>query len=203
MEKSTNTVVKWLEKNLGNDWRVIVSWSLIFIAGAILVTILYAVPRYQYSRASFSEKCQIDLKKQNDSDKFCDINYNIQSRQAIAATEAKKAEESKEVARRAALTPKQRCEEDHKGGADPEGGDSYYVFCKDDGTYTIKSGDELQSEAEDDEYTYDSGDSYSGSGYGSLNDAGCVKNQYVSGYYRSNGTYVNGYYRNSPSDNCQ
>lgn len=34
------------------------------------------------------------------------------------------------------------------------------------------------------------------------NDVGCPKNQYVSGYYRSNGTYVNSYYRNSPSDDC-
>lgn len=36
-----------------------------------------------------------------------------------------------------------------------------------------------------------------------FNGAGCIKDQYVSGYMRSNGTYVNGYYRNSPSDNCQ
>ena len=40
------------------------------------------------------------------------------------------------------------------------------------------------------------------SNYGSYNDAGCVKNQYVSGYTRGNGTYVSGYWRNSPSDNC-
>ncbi len=50
------------------------------------------------------------------------------------------------------------------------------------------------------EPTYDY--SLSNSSYGSYNDAGCVKNQYVSGYYRSNGTYVGGYWRNSPSDNC-
>lgn len=44
--------------------------------------------------------------------------------------------------------------------------------------------------------------SYNYSGYGSFNDAGCVKDQYVSGYFRSNGTYVSGYWRNSPYDNC-
>jgi hypothetical protein len=39
----------------------------------------------------------------------------------------------------------------------------------------------------------------SGSG---LNDVGCPKNQWVSGYTRADGTYVAGYYRNSPSDGC-
>lgn len=34
------------------------------------------------------------------------------------------------------------------------------------------------------------------------NDQGCPKNQYVSGYYRSDGTYVHGYSRNSPTDGC-
>lgn len=37
---------------------------------------------------------------------------------------------------------------------------------------------------------------------GGYNSVGCPKNQYVSGYYRSNGTYVSGYWRNSPNDNC-
>jgi hypothetical protein len=36
--------------------------------------------------------------------------------------------------------------------------------------------------------------------YGQLNGAGYPKNQYVSPYFRRNGTYVQGYWRNSPSD---
>ena len=36
--------------------------------------------------------------------------------------------------------------------------------------------------------------------YGQLNGAGFPKNQYVSPYFRKNGTYVQGYWRNSPSD---
>jgi hypothetical protein len=36
--------------------------------------------------------------------------------------------------------------------------------------------------------------------YGQLNGAGYPKTQYVSPYFRSNGTYVGGYWRNSPSD---
>jgi hypothetical protein len=36
--------------------------------------------------------------------------------------------------------------------------------------------------------------------YGQLNRAGYPKNQYVSPYFRSNGTYVGGYWRNSPND---
>jgi hypothetical protein len=36
--------------------------------------------------------------------------------------------------------------------------------------------------------------------YGQLNRAGYPKTQYVSPYFRSNGTYVGGYWRNSPSD---
>jgi hypothetical protein len=39
-------------------------------------------------------------------------------------------------------------------------------------------------------------------GAGDLNDVGCPKNQWVSGYYRADGTYVDGYFRNSPSDGC-
>jgi hypothetical protein len=37
---------------------------------------------------------------------------------------------------------------------------------------------------------------------GGYNGAGCPKNQWVNGYYRSDGTYVSGYWRNSPSDSC-
>jgi hypothetical protein len=40
----------------------------------------------------------------------------------------------------------------------------------------------------------------SSSYYGQLNAAGYPKNQWVNGYYRSNGTYVQGYWRNSPND---
>ena len=36
--------------------------------------------------------------------------------------------------------------------------------------------------------------------YGQLNRAGYPKNQYVSPYFRSNGTYVGGYLGNSPHD---
>jgi hypothetical protein len=34
------------------------------------------------------------------------------------------------------------------------------------------------------------------------NDEGCPKNQFVSGYTRSDGTRVQGYWRNSSSDGC-
>lgn len=47
-------------------------------------------------------------------------------------------------------------------------------------------------------YTYES-PSYPPGGF---NDQGCPRDQYVNGYYRSNGTYVEGYYRNSPHDGC-
>jgi hypothetical protein len=55
---------------------------------------------------------------------------------------------------------------------------------------------------------YSKGSSYSStyyrpsypSYYGQLNRAGYPKNQYVSPYFRSNGTYVGGYWRNSPND---
>jgi hypothetical protein len=43
---------------------------------------------------------------------------------------------------------------------------------------------------------YSPSSSYSGQ----LNAAGYPKNQWVNGYYRSNGTYVSGYWRNSPND---
>lgn len=54
----------------------------------------------------------------------------------------------------------------------------------------------------------DVGSGYSGAfvpdvtaaGYGELNDAGFPRNQYVSSYYRRDGTHVEGYWRNSPSD---
>jgi hypothetical protein len=41
---------------------------------------------------------------------------------------------------------------------------------------------------------------YRPSYYSHLNAAGYPKNQWVNGYYRSNGTYVHGYWRNSPND---
>jgi hypothetical protein len=37
---------------------------------------------------------------------------------------------------------------------------------------------------------------------GGVNEAGCPKDQWVNGYYRSDGTYVSGYWRNSPTDSC-
>jgi hypothetical protein len=41
---------------------------------------------------------------------------------------------------------------------------------------------------------------YTPSYYGQLNGAGYPKNQYVSPYFRKDGTFVQGYWRNSPSD---
>jgi len=41
---------------------------------------------------------------------------------------------------------------------------------------------------------------YTAPGYGELNEAGYPKNQYVSSYFRDDGTYVSGYWRNSPTD---
>jgi hypothetical protein len=42
----------------------------------------------------------------------------------------------------------------------------------------------------------------SSSAPGGYNGAGCPKNQWVSGYFRSDGSYVSGYWRNSPADSC-
>ncbi len=55
----------------------------------------------------------------------------------------------------------------------------------------VESGPYVEPEEAEEDYTATS-----------YNDVGCPKNQYVSGYTRSNGTYVQGYYRNSPSDDC-
>lgn len=119
------------------------------VIGIIIVWLFLAValPKYQYSKATSYEKCQIDVKKLNDSDKFCDSSDKIQSYKAIAEANAKKAEEE----RRAKLTPKERCQEEHKGFSDQEG-EYYVVSCKDDGSYDIKSASEVYEETMSDYY---------------------------------------------------
>lgn len=143
---------KWYVKYLSSDWKSTLG-TIVFYSVVVLAIIGFiVVPKIQYNRASISEKCKLDLNRQHDVDKFCDINNIIQSKKAIADAEAKQAE----GVRRAGLTPKQLCEEDHKSGGDPESGDYYYVFCKDNGTYDIKSSDELQNEFESDRADYES-----------------------------------------------
>lgn len=138
-----------------NVWAWI--WlALILSVIAIWIIIGALIPKYQYYTASSTEKCQIDLKKLNDPDKYCDANHYIKSYKEI--TEAKSIAD--EAARKAALTPKQRCEEEHKNFADPEGGDYYYVFCKDDGTYSIMSDSEVMSDVEDEIYSTNSSNNY-------------------------------------------
>lgn len=63
--------------------------------------------------------------------------------------------------------------------------------------------EELDTEDFDEETTENPEEYYEAASEGyEYNDVGCPKNQYVNGYYRSDGTYVNGYWRNSPHDNC-
>ena len=109
---------RWVEENLGEDWQSTLGVISFYGAIALIIIGFLVIPKIQYAQASVSEKCQIDLREQNDEDKFCDSNNKIQSHKAISDAEAKQAEE----ARRAALTPKQLCEEDHKSGSNPESG---------------------------------------------------------------------------------
>lgn len=50
------------------------------------------------------------------------------------------------------LTPTQRCKEENKSFADPEGGDYYHVFCRDDGSYEMVSDSELMDDIGDEMY---------------------------------------------------
>lgn len=136
--------MNWFEKHLGSNWEGILAWAvvgaIVIIGGALYV----GIPKYQYAHATPENKCQIDLKKLHDDDRFCDYANQIQSHKKISQDEAK----LKEEARRAALTPMQRCEEDHKTVSDPDTGEVFVPICKDDGTYEVKTTDELQSELE-------------------------------------------------------
>lgn len=151
--------MNWFEKNLGVDWVAILTWIVIGALALIGGAVFYGVPKYQYAHASLEERCQIDLKKMHDEDKYCDSNNSIQSQKAVA-----------EAARRAALTPKQRCEEDNKSGSeyDLDGNvDGYlYVSCHDDGTYTVKSSEELQNDYEQAQTDY----------YDSIQSSDCLPN---------------------------
>lgn len=135
----------WFDRNSINIG--IVFWGILIGLAIFWAFLAVALPKYKYSKASSYEKCQIDLKKLNDSDKFCDTNDKIKSYKEIA--EAKTAAD--EAARKAKLTPKQRCEEEHKGFSD-EDGEYYTVLCKDDGSYDIQSASELYEDAMDDYY---------------------------------------------------
>lgn len=117
-------------------------WILLFAICTAIISYLI-IPKAQSANASVSKKCQLDLKRINDQDKFCDATDSIQSHKGI-----------NEAERRASLTRLQRCQEDHKTVADPESGDTYYVFCHIDGTYDVKTADELQSQAEQDMADY-------------------------------------------------
>jgi hypothetical protein len=114
------------------------------------VLLVLSLPFLKYELADAAEKCWITLSKQHNPDKFCDSNNKLQSHKAVALAEAKKqAEETakqQEAARRAALTPMQRCEEDHKTSTDPESGDVFIPICHEDGTYDYKSPEDLQDE---------------------------------------------------------
>lgn len=124
-------------------WNIIISG---IIVGGIMIWVFFGwfIPNNKYSNATPYEKCQLDLKKAQDDDKYCDINNKIQSKKANAESKAKLDED----ARKASLSPKQRCEEEHKSFSD-EDGEYYSVICKDDGTYSVESFRETMEETQD------------------------------------------------------
>lgn len=123
--------------------RSILVWSIV-IALATTLSVHAGVSKYRYAHESPQQKCQTNVLKLNDPDKFCDAYNNIQSHKAVA-----------EQQRRASLTPKQRCQEDHPATVqDPDTGDVFYNFCNDDGTVTTKTADELQADAENAQSDY-------------------------------------------------
>jgi hypothetical protein len=99
--------------------------TLVIAAGVLFI----GVPKYRYVHASAAGKCQIDLRKLHDDDKFCNDINEIKSHKKIAATQAADQAKAAEVARRAALTPQQRCEEDHKTTSDPDTGEVFIPIC--------------------------------------------------------------------------
>jgi hypothetical protein len=139
--------MNWYEEHFGNDFEAFIGWFIVGVLVFMGSLFYFIIPKYHYAHASSSEKCQIDLKKMHDEDKFCNYNDDVKSHKAIVAEEAK----AKEETRRAALTPQQRCEEDNKSFSDPESGDSFIVLCKADGTHEVKSADEMQDELHQDE----------------------------------------------------
>lgn len=95
-------------------------------------------PKITYNNASPAERCQIDLKKLNDSDKYCDGATTL-SRKEVAAQKL----ETKERERRSKLTPYQRCVEDYGDIATEEGG---IYSCNKDGTHDYISYSEMENE---------------------------------------------------------
>lgn len=121
----------------------------------ILLIIFVVLPMVTYNTADASGKCEIDLSSKGPG-YFCDSENKIQSYEDIANKEAAEAEQT----RRDALTPKQRCEEDHKSSNSGEDGD-FIVLCDDAGEADYKSIDDLQEEYRDSQPTDESWDSTS------------------------------------------
>jgi len=131
--------MSWFEKHLGNDWRGVLTVIVLGTMVVLGVGIYFGVPKYQYAHANAEERCQIDLKKLHDNDKFCNVNNEIKSHKVVD-----------EADRRAALTPKQRCEEDHKGFSDPDTGEYTNILCRDDGSFEYVTDTQLQDQMQSD-----------------------------------------------------
>jgi hypothetical protein len=141
------------ERRLGEDWAVILGWSAVGFVAIFLGIVFWGIPKYHYAHASASERCAIDVNKLHDTDKFCNYSNEIKSYKDVEQANKVTAGKAKEEARRAKLTPKQRCEEDNKSGPDRDvdgNVDGYfYITCHDDGTYDVKTDEDIQSEIED------------------------------------------------------
>lgn len=142
-------ITKKLEKFFDLKMNEIFIFGACFLVLIGIVIYYFGVPFYKYQVADAAGKCAIDLRNKNDNDAFCDSNNKLQSKTGVAKKEEEKQTKLAEEARRAALTPKQRCEEDNKNFSN-EDGEPFYVFCKEDGTYETKSAEELESELERD-----------------------------------------------------
>lgn len=138
-------LTEMLESKWGSNWKEtvfgIAAYSILglLIIGAFAFFVIK--PKYVYSHSTPYEKCQIDLKKYTDDDHFCDDNYKVQSRQKIAEQEAKLAEE----ARRASLSPYDRCVEDREN-ASQYNEDGGFTVCNQDGTTKYISESEIEAD---------------------------------------------------------
>jgi FtsZ-interacting cell division protein ZipA len=201
---------------MGNHSNKVVRWDIIgWCAGILTIAIIGAifigVPKYHYAHASAFNKCQIDLKKLRDDDKFCNTDNEIKSHKDIEAAQAASQAKAKEVARRAALTPQQRCEEDHKTTADPDSGEVFIPICHVDGTYTYESASDLEEQMHQDEQdTQDSScnPNYSGACVPIASDVDCAGGSgngpaYVYGPVYVIGTDIYGLDRDGDGVGCE
>lgn len=85
--------------------------ALLWIVGGGLVMHFIVWPAVVYGLADAEQRCEIRLKSYGDETHFCDDSHEIVS---VAEVEEQKELEAEE-ARRAALTPQERCREDISG----------------------------------------------------------------------------------------